>query len=620
MTLCCVKKSVLAKLRCYRDDVRGSLSVELVFVLPLLLWAYIAIVVFNDAYRARMEGQSAALNVADMISRNTDELTVDYLEGMNDVFDFLTTRNRDTRLRISSMMWDADSDQPEVVWSYGTRGLPSLLDLATASVAAPEGDGSDPEPTGDSAFDLLENQLSVANLADRIPPVLPGEALILVETFSYWESPLTSLMGLNILNNQRLTPLAVTRPRFSPFIRFELDNEIFPEGLPEILPTVGDLDEPVEPEPEEEPEPESTTVTIVNTDFNDAVTTGWSQDKVQNTQSSSFLGPFGQETRQTPVTYQVNLGGPSTSARIEFDLLIIDSWDGYSTSWARPEGEHLMIQINGRSIAAEAFQAYPSGAMAADRRTVASRAEGRFTTNMTLLDANAVTFGSGWDNQLWRVVIDVENPTQTFTLGFSANLDEAIDNESFGFTRFRVTAERGNHGPAHFVPWQTYLGNDPYNVFPAHGGCPDHRIAAQTHNVRVDDLWNGLRHRVRARGATRLRDCPGFGSWSGNQGFIHAAPTLVLDYDKQGYTWNGSRLRIRTDDGNSGRTCNSNLLVRDRFGDWDYHRDVYTGLTGLLSNYNAEIGMGHAGTGQYHIWVMRETSGACDVDIIFENY
>ncbi|TQM91957.1 TadE/TadG family type IV pilus assembly protein [Roseinatronobacter monicus] len=615
MTLCCVKKSVLAKLRFYRDDVRGSLSVELVFVLPLLLWAYIAIVVFNDAYRARMEGQAAALNVADMISRNTDEVTVDYLEGMNDVFDFLTTRNRDTRLRISSMMWDADSDQPEVVWSYGTRGLPSLLDLATASVAAPEGDGSDPEPSGDSAFDLLENQLSVANLADRIPPVLPGEALILVETFSYWESPLTSLMGLNILNNQRLTPLAVTRPRFSPFIRFELDNEIFPEGPPEILPTVGELDEPAEPEPEEEPEPETTTVTIVNTDFNDADTTGWSQDKVQNTQSSSFLGPFGQETRQTPVTYQVNLGGPSTSARIEFDLLIIDSWDGYDPTWARPEGEFLMIQVNGTSIALDAFQVYPSGAMAADRRTVASRAEGRFTTNMTLLDANAVTFGGGWDNQLWRVVIDVENPTQTFTLGFSANLNEAIDNESFGFTNFRITAERGNHGPAHFVPnVASRLGEDPLTRFTSYSGCPDMRIPAANMTLNNSDVWEPLRMQRRAGGTSWLGSC----GISGASRYIQSSASMVLNYTNDTNNLDGNRLRIRTEDGNRGRTCDATLLIRDPFGQWSFNSEIRA--TGTNTDYNARINLGHAETGEYHIWMGHFSEASCATDLRFERY
>lgn len=496
MNLSCIKKTVHGKLRCYRDDMRGSLSVELVFVLPLLLWAYIAIVVFNDAYRARMEGQSAALNVADMISRNTDELTVDYLEGMNDVFDFLTTRNRETRLRISSIMWDVDSEYPNVVWSYGTRDLPSLLDLlgtagdGTTSLGSINDvqDTSDPDADIGTAFDLWVNQLSVENLVDRIPPVLPGEALILVESFSFWESPLTSLMGLSILNSQRLAPLAVTRPRFSPFIRFELDNEIFPEGPPETVPTVGEIEEPAEPEEEEEPEPESTTVTIVDTEFSSGETENWSADTITNSSGNNFLGPFGQETRTNPVTYNVNLGGESKTARIEFDLLIIDSWDGYDPTWARPEGEHLMILVNGSSIDAQAFQDGLPGNMALARHSVASRAEGHFTTHMELIQSGSNVAGAHWHDQIWRVTIDIENPAQNFTLGFSANLDEPVNNESFGFTNFRVTAERGSHGPAHFVPSQTFLAKDQYNQFDVFSGCPDHRIAAQTHTLRADLL------------------------------------------------------------------------------------------------------------------------------------
>jgi len=621
-----IDKAALTALHRYREDIRGTMSVELVLVLPLLFWAYIAMIVFYDAYRARMEAQAAALHVADLVSRQSQTVTTDYLEGMNDVYDFLTTRNRDTRLRISSLMWVEDRDDPQVAWSYGTRGLPSLLDLSLASFGGGDGDGDDDGPAP-SGFSIVENQMPVADLVDRIPQVLPGEALILVEAFTLWRSPIISWMGFDYLNHMRFTPLAVTRPRFSPFIRYEGDNDVYPEGPPEFLPPVGD---PPPPEEEEvEPEPEITTVTVVNNDFNSGDTTGWSIDRVTATHTRSFLGPFGQETLTTPVTYQVNLGASSSSAQIQFDLFIIDSWDGRDPTWARPEGEHLMIQVNGSSIAAESFMANPWGIFEMPRNTVASRAEGRFTTSMELIQRGQI-WGSGWDDQVWRVTIDIENPVQAFTLGFSANLNEPIDNEAFGFMNFRITAERGSHGPAHFVPNQVFHGDGMYNRFPIFRGCPDHRIAAQTHSVRMEDLWTTFRHRVRAQGTTLLNNCSGSSGGlllgtinfllGNNYGYVHASSSLVVEYDRQGANWNGSRLRIRTEDGNNGSSCNTNLLVRDPTGAAYYNRNINNGFLGIGANRNSILDLGFAPSGTYHIWVMRDSSGACNSDIILENY
>lgn len=112
----------------FRDDTSGAVSVETMIILPLLLWALVATVVFFDAFRTRHQAQTAALTVADIISRWTDEreLTTDYLEGMNDVFDFLANSRQPTRLRISAVIWESGPQRNLVQWSYGTRGLAPL--------------------------------------------------------------------------------------------------------------------------------------------------------------------------------------------------------------------------------------------------------------------------------------------------------------------------------------------------------------------------------------------------------------------------------------------------------------------------------------------------------------
>ena len=307
-----IKASTLAVVLKYRDDMRGMMSIELVLVLPILFFAVLGTLVYTDAYRARAQAQMAALHVADLISRNTVVVTADYLEGMNNVFDFLNTRNMDTRLRISSITWDKDTETPEIVWSYGTRGLISLMDISAAAHMGDGGSEVSGQPENDGfGFDNPQMQLPVAGLAQRIPPVFPGEALILVEAFSLWRSPIVSLMGISYLDNIRMTPIAVTRPRFAPFIRFEGDNGNFPSGDElEAMAVADDEEEPVAED--EASEPPGTTVTVVDMDFTDGDTTGWSTETVTHSSVAgigSFLGRFGGETRQNPINFDVNLGG-----------------------------------------------------------------------------------------------------------------------------------------------------------------------------------------------------------------------------------------------------------------------------------------------------------------------
>lgn len=608
-----IDKAIANAMRRYRSDNRGTMSVELVLILPVLFWGYVAMMVFYDAYRARMEAQSAALHVADLISRTAVPVTDAYFEGLNDVYDFLTSRNRETRLRISSLMWVVDNGEEDVAisWSYGTRGLPSLVDLSLGSLGG-EDDGQD-DGTAPSSFGILDNQLPVADLEDRIPTVLPGEALILVEAFTLWRSPVISWFGFDFLNDVRLAPIAVTRPRFSPFIRYDGVDVVYPEIPPDFFPAPG---EPPAPEEEdEEPEPDSTSVTIVDTDFTDGDTDGWSESTITTTSTQTFFGPFGRETRQSPVTYQVNLGEQSRSAQIEFDLYIIDSWDGYNRNWTRPEGEFMTIRVNGSSIALESFSVYLPNLQRNERRTVSSRAEGQFTTTMTLIESGTNTWGNAWDDQVWRVTIDVENPAQTFALGFAAHLDEAIDNESFGFKNFRVTAERGEHGPAHFVPFAARrINEDQFTRFTSYTNCPDHRIAAQTLKAFNSDLTEVIRVRRSADGVSDISGCgiPGAGR------FNTASPVLILDYDNNTADVNGNRIRIETEDNNNGNSCDATLLIRDPYGEWSFNSEISRGQGN--DNYNARIDLGNAPSGQYHIWMGGFNPTTCATDLVIRRY
>jgi hypothetical protein len=590
--------------RGFLQDMRAALSIELIFAIPLLIWAYLGMAIFQDAFRAKMEGEAAALHIADLISRNTDEITVDYLEGMNDVFDFLTTRTRETRLRISSVMLDTETGEPHIVWSHGTRGLSPLVDMRSTSNDEGEGTG----------FGNSVNQLPIEQLERRIPTILPGEALILVETFALWKSPLKTFMGLKYLDDIRLAPLAVTRPRFSPFIRFENDNDVFPEMPPEFLPPVGEPEAPTEPE--EPPAPEPQNVTLIDTNFSDGDLTGWTNARVTHSGSNSYLGPFGGETRSAPVTFNSQYPGTLASKQIEFQLMIIGSWDGHWMGWAAPEGEFLMIQINGESIALDPFQVNPNRMFLNNRNTFTHRAEGLFHTHMYIIENIPNAPEHGWQPlQVWQVRINVQSPDSAMTIGLSANLNEGIDNESFAIRNFRITALTHTSGERarFFQPdVATYVGQNPLNAFPVFNGCPAALAPAPAYTILQQNLDTSERFRVQARGGQTLAHCSGF--TSAQAGFVASSPTAVLNWVDQGGTGTGSRLQIRTNDGSSGLSCNSALLVLDAYGQWHYNRNI------SLLNLDARLQLGIAGTGPHYIWVLREGTGACFTDIQFSLY
>lgn len=247
-------------LRRFKEDARAAVTVELVLVVPMLLWAFFATMIFNDAYRARTQAQAAALHVADAISRNTTILTIDYLEGMNDVFDFLTGGEQMSRLRITSVVWDRETDQPLVLWSYGTRNMTPLPASAFQLLASDDLGLLREIMDGEDGENMLAGftQMPNIDLHNRVPPVMPGEALILVESFTMWETPLEGVfLGFDILDDTRLSPIAVVRPRFTPFINFEGALNAVPPDASEFDGTPADqvseqgdpdaLSDPVDP-------------------------------------------------------------------------------------------------------------------------------------------------------------------------------------------------------------------------------------------------------------------------------------------------------------------------------------------------------------------------------------
>ena len=186
----------------FARDERATMSVEIVLMLPLLMLWLAASFVFFDVFRVNMVNEKAAYTIADMISRQT---TVDdnFVEGTNNVFDFLINRRGTTWLRVTSVKFNAADpvegtpENNEVQWSLATRGRQSF---------------------GTDAFGDLE-------LDKRIPMMSDQETVIVTETFTGYRPPFNPFRISPFDLDDESTPAVfsdtfnfntflVTRPRF----------------------------------------------------------------------------------------------------------------------------------------------------------------------------------------------------------------------------------------------------------------------------------------------------------------------------------------------------------------------------------------------------------------------
>lgn len=176
--------SPLARLQRFWRDESGTMLAEAVIVLPLMLWAYVALFVYWDAYRSVNTVQKAAYTVSDMVSREMVTLNAQYVPGMRDLMRYLIGKDQNIKLRVTSVTWSELNNRFEVDWSRSPdRAMP---ELTTATIA---------------------------DVAYRIPDMADGDRVMLVETEVAYHP------AFNVgLSDTTLQQFIVTRPRFVPKI------------------------------------------------------------------------------------------------------------------------------------------------------------------------------------------------------------------------------------------------------------------------------------------------------------------------------------------------------------------------------------------------------------------
>ncbi|MEO9823933.1 MAG: pilus assembly protein [Paracoccaceae bacterium] len=171
-------------LRKFRNE-NGSFSVEAVLMFPMLVWAFVAMFVFFEGLRESNINLKATYTVSDLLSRETDLIDQDYLEGMQDVYTWLSRTRNDVNLRVTAVRYDAAADRHVRMWSEGV-GVVGLSQEEVNSVVTP-----------------------------NVPIMADAAWAIVVETWASY----TPVMRLG-LGDTDIYNLVVTAPRFSDQLDF----------------------------------------------------------------------------------------------------------------------------------------------------------------------------------------------------------------------------------------------------------------------------------------------------------------------------------------------------------------------------------------------------------------
>lgn len=165
----------------FKRDTEGSVAVEAAVILPVLLWSFVAMWVFFDAYKTRSTTEKAAYTISDMLSRETDAIDNDFLDGAKSLLDLLAKSDSASGLRVTVISYSGVDEDYTLEWSKVRGNMQAM-------------DGS-----------------AMADLTGSLPGMTDGETLILVQTYSTFEPSLKVGLG-----DQVIETFVFTRPRFAP--------------------------------------------------------------------------------------------------------------------------------------------------------------------------------------------------------------------------------------------------------------------------------------------------------------------------------------------------------------------------------------------------------------------
>ena len=181
------------------SDERGTFSIEAVLMFPLLIWAFMGMYSFFEGLRESNINLKATYAVADVLSRETEEIDMRYLSNMNTIYEWLARTDDDTMMRVSVVIWDAASEEHRLYWSRGVNGREDLVQEFVKTNVTPH-------------VPIMADQASaivVETWVDHNPIMLPVRDFWLFEVIGLGWEP-TEIYNLVVIS-----------PRFTDQLKFE---------------------------------------------------------------------------------------------------------------------------------------------------------------------------------------------------------------------------------------------------------------------------------------------------------------------------------------------------------------------------------------------------------------
>ena len=165
----------------------GLVLAEGLLMMPLVIWALVAMFIYWDVFRTINVTQKAAYGIADLLSRQRDEIPITFADGLQNVMNFLTPGGHPVKMRITSFQYDEGADDYTLLFSYSPMNKVPPLDEAT-----------------------IQNWK-----ADKIPVLNDGDSVFVLETSVEFKAQLqTFILGMMVgVDDATFGDFIVTRPR-----------------------------------------------------------------------------------------------------------------------------------------------------------------------------------------------------------------------------------------------------------------------------------------------------------------------------------------------------------------------------------------------------------------------
>jgi hypothetical protein len=193
----------------FLQDESGVLLAEALIMMPFMIWGFLALVVYWDLFRVMNVSQKAAYSIADLISRQ-GVVTEDFIEGQQEILNFLTPGAAGSELRITSLQMNEGPNTPPNPVFDGNDSFCLIFSRVP-------GDPIEPKRL---------TQTTIQDLEDRIPNMDDLESVIIVETWVDYEPDFDTgvLNAAPGVSGQTFYQFIVTRPRN--WRRVTLDGEV----------------------------------------------------------------------------------------------------------------------------------------------------------------------------------------------------------------------------------------------------------------------------------------------------------------------------------------------------------------------------------------------------------